>query len=281
MAGQTPDPDYFVKAQQFTTQTYRDLYPAIDPTSSSLSQAGKVVIITGASQGLGAKGFAQAFAATGPKALVLVARNVKKLEEVAASVNEKFPNVETLIVSTDVADPESVAALFEKVKSKYGHADVLVNNAAVFNSLSSVKDEDHKIWWGDMIVNIYGTFLTTQGFLKLLPDYGLSKLVVFELMDYFRAENPNVTAVAVHPGIVPTDMLKDAFAPFAHDTPQLVGGLGTWIAGWEGADRAFLSGRYLSAIWDVEELVERKEEIVEQNLLKMNLTGRFGEEHFK
>ncbi|KAL5380600.1 hypothetical protein DPSP01_007664 [Paraphaeosphaeria sporulosa] len=304
MAGQTPDPDYFVKAQQFTAKTYRDVYPAIDPTSSSLSQAGKVVIITGASQGLGAKGFVQAFAATGPKALVLVARNAKKLEEVAASVNEKFPNVETLIVSTDVADPESVAALFEKVKSKYGHADVLVNNAAVFNSLSSVKDEDHKVWWGDMTVNIYGTFLVTQGFLKLLPEsapakiitlttgaayqvfpnlssYGLSKLVVFELMDYVRAENPNVTAVAVHPGIVPTDMLKDAFAPFAHDTPQLVGGLATWIAGWEGADRAFLSGRYLSANWDVEELVKRKEEIVEQNLLKMDLTGKFGEEHFK
>lgn len=170
MAGQTPDPDFFVKAQQFTARTYRDVYPAIDPTNSTLSQAGKVIIITGASQGLGAKvrrntfcrlycaagltfmqGFVQAFAATGPKALVLVARNAKKLEEVAASVNEKFPNVETLTVSTDVSDPASVVALFDKVKSKYGHADVLVNNAAVFNSLASVKDDDHKVWWGDMV----------------------------------------------------------------------------------------------------------------------------------
>ncbi|KAF2448569.1 NAD(P)-binding protein [Karstenula rhodostoma CBS 690.94] len=304
MAGQTPDPDFFVKAQQFTAHTYRDVYPAIDPTNSSLSQAGKVVIITGASQGLGAKGFVQAFAATGPKAMVLVARNAKKLEEVAASVKEKFPELETLTVSTDVADPASVAALFEEVKSKFGHADVLVNNAAVFNSLAPVKDDDHKVWWSDMTVNIYGTFLVTQGFLKLLPEsapariitlttaaayqvfpnlssYGLAKLVVFELMDYVRAENPNVVAVAVHPGIVATDMLKDAFAPFAHDTPQLVGGLGTWLAAWEGPDRAFLSGRYLSANWDVDELVKRKEDIVQQDLLKLNLTGNFGEKHFK
>jgi hypothetical protein len=47
--------DHFVKAQQFTPSTHRDLYPAIDPKQPSLSQKGKVVIITGASQGLGAK----------------------------------------------------------------------------------------------------------------------------------------------------------------------------------------------------------------------------------
>lgn len=144
----------------------------------------------------------------------------------------------------------------------------------------------------------------TQAFLKLLPEsaparivtlttaaayhvfpnlssYGLSKLVVLELMDYVRAENPNVVAVAVHPGIVATDMLKDAFAPFAHDTPQLVAGLGTWLAAWEGGDREFLSGRYLSANWDVEELVQRKEEIVQQDLLKISLTGNFGEKYVK
>ena len=55
MTDQTPDPDYYVKSQQFTKATHRDVYPAITPTNSELSQAGKVVVITGASQGLGAK----------------------------------------------------------------------------------------------------------------------------------------------------------------------------------------------------------------------------------
>jgi hypothetical protein len=47
--------DYFVKAQQFVPTTHRDVYPAVNPTQGSLSQNGKVVIITGASQGLGAQ----------------------------------------------------------------------------------------------------------------------------------------------------------------------------------------------------------------------------------
>jgi hypothetical protein len=48
-------PDYFVKLMQFTKTVHRDQYPAIDPANPELSQAGKVVVITGASRGLGAK----------------------------------------------------------------------------------------------------------------------------------------------------------------------------------------------------------------------------------
>jgi hypothetical protein len=49
-----PD-DYVVTSQAFTKETYRDVYPAIDPTNATLSQAGKVVIVTGASKGIGKK----------------------------------------------------------------------------------------------------------------------------------------------------------------------------------------------------------------------------------
>lgn len=49
------DPNHFVKSQQFVPTTHRDVYPAIEPTQPSLSQKGKVIIITGASQGLGAR----------------------------------------------------------------------------------------------------------------------------------------------------------------------------------------------------------------------------------
>ncbi len=49
---QLPD-DFFVAASQFTKATYRDEYPETDVTQASFSQKGKVVVITGASQGLG------------------------------------------------------------------------------------------------------------------------------------------------------------------------------------------------------------------------------------
>lgn len=45
--------DYFVTSTQFTKTTYRDVYPAIDPESDPLNQKGRVVLITGASHGIG------------------------------------------------------------------------------------------------------------------------------------------------------------------------------------------------------------------------------------
>jgi hypothetical protein len=47
------DPDCEVKGAAFTKKNYRDVYPAVDPTRPELSQEGKVVIITGASRGIG------------------------------------------------------------------------------------------------------------------------------------------------------------------------------------------------------------------------------------
>lgn len=47
--------DYFVTSHQFTRTTYRDVYSAIDPLLPSNSQEGKVIVITGASKGIGAR----------------------------------------------------------------------------------------------------------------------------------------------------------------------------------------------------------------------------------
>lgn len=126
--------------------------------------------------------------------------------------------------------------------------------------------------------------LTTGAAYEVFPSlsaYGISKLAVLELMTYVAAENPNVVAVALHPGIVNTEMVIGMFKRFALDTPELVGGVGVWLAGWEGVDRGFLGGRFVSANWDVEELVGRKEEIEKEGLLKMDLKGTLGATQFK
>lgn len=125
--------------------------------------------------------------------------------------------------------------------------------------------------------------LTTGAAYEVFPGlsaYGISKLAVFELMTYVAAENPHVVAVALHPGVLDTEMTIDSFKRFALDTPALVGGVGVWLAAWEGGDRAFLSGRFVAANWDVEELVGRREEIVEKGLLKMDINAKLGAEQF-
>lgn len=100
-------------------------------------------------------------------------------------------------------------------------------------------------------------------------------------MSYVAAENPNVIATALHPGVIPTAMTKDYFMRFALDTPELVGGVGVWLAGWTGPERGFLSGRFVAANWDVEDLVARREEILERNLLKVGLNAVLGAEQFE
>ena len=146
-----------------------------------------------------------------------------------------------------------------------------------------------------------GTFLVSQGFLKLLgkekkgaiislttfaahkpfpalSGYSISKLASTQLQAFIALENPNVTSVAVHPGLILTDATLDYFKPFAKDSPELLGGLGVWLA-TEMAE--FLSGKYVEVNWSVDELMERKDEIVKGGKLSICIKGDFGSEQFE
>jgi hypothetical protein len=95
---------------------------------------------------------------------------------------------------------------------------------------------------------------------------------------YIAAESPNVTAVALHPGIVMTDSTMDVFKQFALDTPELVGGTAVWLSTEKAA---FLSGRYVAANWSVDELARRKDEIVSKGELTIQIAGKLGKEQFE
>ena len=222
--------DFFVTTGAYTPNVYRDQYPSIDPTSSALSQAGKVVIITGASDGIGARGFAPQFARAGPKAIILVGRSESKLKATEDTLRSINSRVEYLRVPTDITSDAAVNKLFEIIREKYGHADVLVNNAGLFASMGPIADADSSKWWADFEVNVKGAFLVTRGYFKLLgsertgsvvtlstgiatgvsaglSSYSISKGAALHLTAYIAAEYPNVTAVAVQPGVVNTDMV--------------------------------------------------------------------------
>jgi hypothetical protein len=94
---------------------------------------------------------------------------------------------------------------------------------------------------------------------------------------FVAAENPNVTAVALHPGIVITDMTADMFRPFAKDTPELVGGVGVWLSTEKAS---FLNGKYVEVNWDVDELTARKDDIVSGGKLSLGLNAELGKHLF-
>jgi len=107
-----------------------------------------------------------------------------------------------------------------------------------------------------------------------LGAYFMSKFVLDNLATYVAAEYPNVTAVSMHPGLVPTDMLREPFRSlFNQDSPELVGGTAVWLCQKKAK---FLSGRFISVNWNVEDLLSREDEIVRDDLLKLSLKGQFG-----
>ncbi|KAE8449504.1 hypothetical protein EG329_008113 [Mollisiaceae sp. DMI_Dod_QoI] len=297
---QLPD-DFFITSSQFTKTTYRDVYPGVDPTSAALSQKGKVVVITGSSQGLGRHAFAESFAKADAKALVLVARNASGLEATAQEVKKVNPKIQVLTQALDVRMEDEVKALFSRIKSEIGTVDVLVNNAGSGKSALPVRDVDPNDFWYDFEVNVKGTLLMSQEFLKLVgkekpatiinvssaagiaiipatSSYSLSKLVQIQIQRFIAAENPNVTAISMHPGGVVTSITKPQFVKFSNDTHALAGGVAVWLATDEAK---FMNGRYMSVNWSVEELMEKKDEIVSKGDLFTELQGKFGKAQFE
>lgn len=97
---------------------------------------GKVVVVTGASSGLGVA-FAQGFAEAGAD-VVLGARRVDRLAETAALV--EAAGRRALSVQTDVADPDACTNLVALAMEELGHVDVLVNNAGVGTAVPATRE---------------------------------------------------------------------------------------------------------------------------------------------
>jgi NAD(P)-dependent dehydrogenase (short-subunit alcohol dehydrogenase family) len=118
-------------------------------------------------------------------------------------------------LTADLTDVASVEKLFSEVRSKYGHADVLVNNARTYSPGGSIADVNPTDEWTDFDVKVKGIFLVTQAFLKLLGTekqgtiiimstgiaymvgagmsaYSIGKMASVLLAEYVAAEYPNV-----------------------------------------------------------------------------------------
>jgi len=124
-----------------------------------------VILITGASQGIGAA-IARAFAAAVPGArLALVARSEKNLQAVAGECLKLGAAVE--IFPCDVGSEKSVAKMARVVAKHFGPVDVLINNAGAFAMAPFAKTS--LAMFDDMIAtNLRSAFLVTQAFLPAM-----------------------------------------------------------------------------------------------------------------
>ena len=136
---------------------------------------GKVVIITGAGQGIG-RDYALAFAEAGAKP-VLAELNGNKLASVAAEIEAR--GTECLAVETDVGSPESVDAMVAKALEKFGKIDVLINNAALFAELmiTPIMKMSNEEWDRVMLVNARGSFQGIKAAVPSMIKNGRGKII--------------------------------------------------------------------------------------------------------
>jgi NADP-dependent 3-hydroxy acid dehydrogenase YdfG len=195
--------------------------------------AGHVVLVTGASSGIGA-GTALAFAAEGAT-VVPAARRAERLtslgQKIAAAGGEAFP------LELDVVDEAQVARGIARIRERYGRLDGLVNSAGIMLS-AKVADADTQDWRTMLDTNLHGLMLVTHAALPLMrmhpgghvfnvssisarlmnagsPAYAASKAGVGAFTESLRKElSPlGMRVTLVMPGIVETELfshVKDA-----------------------------------------------------------------------
>ena len=118
---------------------------------------GKVVIVTGASSGLGVS-FAQGFAEAGAD-VVLGARRVEKMTGTAALVEQAGRRVHTR--KTDVADPDQCQQLVDAAMAEFGRVDVLINNAGVGTAVPATRETANE-FRSVVDVNLHGSYWMAQ-----------------------------------------------------------------------------------------------------------------------
>jgi len=131
-----------------------------------MATATKVALVTGAGTGIG-KHSALALMREG-YAVVLAGRRKDLLEATAAE--GKVTGSPSLVVPTDVGDPESIRALFAKTKDTSGRLDLLFNNAGIGAPPVPMEELPFEKWKAVVDTNLTGSFVCTQEAIKIMKS---------------------------------------------------------------------------------------------------------------
>ncbi|KAK8877616.1 Short chain dehydrogenase citE [Apiospora arundinis] len=173
------------------------------------------------------------------------------------------------VLPADITNEVAVNGPFAKATADFGPLDVVVNNAAFLPAVSALKDATLSDWWRGFEVNILGTAIVTQAFLKtkpagrkgvainintsvahygVFPTYSLytsSKMAALRMTECLPAEHPDdVRFFSLQPGGVDTDMYAKLHMPDHYPMTDI--DLRSDTSVWLASDEAnFLAGRFM------------------------------------
>ena len=199
----------------------------------------KIMLITGASRGIGAA-TARLAAKHGYDVAINYARNAEAAERVAADVRKA--GRKALLVQADMGKPQDIARLFKTVDAEFGRIDAFVNNAGILDKVSRFVDIAPERLQRILAVNTVGAFVAAQEAVRRMStrtggkggvivnvssmaarlggsgeatDYAFSKGSIDTLTIGLAKELAleGVRVNAVRPGLIDTDMQKDTGLP--------------------------------------------------------------------
>ena len=196
--------------------------------SDALDFAGKVVLVTGSSRGIGAE-MIKAFGKHGAKCVVnyftdAQGQNKADTESVAKELKD------ALLVDADVTKPEQVEAMMKQIQDRHGGLDILVNNSGIIRD-RTIKKMSIEEFESIIRVNLTGTFNVTKAAMSILrtggrvinmssvsgemglfgqANYSSSKAAIIALTKVSARElaRQNITVNAIAPGFIDVGMSK-------------------------------------------------------------------------
>ncbi len=245
-----------------------------------------VALVTGGGRGIGAN-VARELTAAGMRVGV-AARSAEQVEVVAREIGG-------LALVVDVSDERSVDEMVERTEAELGPIDVLVANAGISLWEKSAWEVEPRDWWQVLEVNVLGAYLCCRAVIpgmiergrgrivntgsgaSYLPGqrssaYGPSKAALYRFGEGLARQLApyGIPVFTISPGLVKTEMTEDVFPEDAPWTPPELAPRLVRVLASGRADK--LSGRYIHAEHDdIEDLIRRADEIVENDLNAIRL----------
>lgn len=189
----------------------------------------KIAVVTGANRGMG-KAVSEKLASL-DYFVIMVGRHEKEINEAALSLSQKGLSVEAFVA--DVGNEKEIQKLVDYITKKYGHLDVLINNAGIYVQEGDIFSAQDSVMQTTFQTNTMGPYHLMKGLIPLMkkhghgrvvnvssglgsfegasshcPAYSVSKVALNMLTKLFASEvdGTNVKVNAICPGWVKTDM---------------------------------------------------------------------------